>query len=142
MLCQAQVFLLNCRQILGSLIGLRLLKDLAEEISLNLNIKRGGDTILPHLPLLLHLLCLLPEEAESQRSLNIHIRKGDATLLPLLNLLKTGQYQRSRHPSSQVVIVHTSQQPYRVIMESPKLQINNSLHHPSKDSGLKSEQET
>ena len=62
-----------------------LLKDQVEEISLNLNIKRGGDKF----PFLLHLLCLLPEEADSQRSLNILIGKEDANLLLLLNLLKT-----------------------------------------------------
>ena len=78
-------------------MGLFLLKDLVEEISLNQNIERREDTVFfsfpffTHLPLLIHLLCLLPEEAESQKSQNIFIRKEDTNLflLFLLNILKT-----------------------------------------------------
>ena len=74
-------------QIPGNLIDLLLLKDLVEEIGLNLNIEREGDIVLFHLPLL-HLLCPLLKEAVSQSSQNILIRREDANLLPLLNLLK------------------------------------------------------
>ena len=76
-------------QILGSLIDLLLLKDLVEELYLNLNIERGGDTVLLlHLPPLLRLLlCLHVKEVGSQRS-KILIR-GDTDLLPLVILLKT-----------------------------------------------------
>ena len=57
--------------------------------SRKLNIERGKDTVLPHLPFhLLHLLCLLREEAESQRSQSVLFIKEDADLL-LLNLFKT-----------------------------------------------------
>ena len=75
---------------LGSLIDLLLLKDLVEELYLNLNIERGGDTVLLlHLPPLLRLLlCLHVKEVGSQRSKNILIR-GDTDLLPLVILLKT-----------------------------------------------------
>ena len=70
-------------------IGLFLLKYLVEEISLNKK-KRTYSFAFTHLPLLLHLLCLLSEEAESQRSQNIFIRKEDADLLLLflLTILK------------------------------------------------------
>ena len=83
-----QVLLLNLLQIFRNLIDLLLFKDLVEEIYLNLNTERGGDTVLLHLSPL--LLCLHLEEVGSQRSQNILIRKGDThrLLLPLVILLK------------------------------------------------------
>ena len=51
------------------------------------------------------------------------------------------RYQRQRHPSPQVVNVQTTQQPARVIEETPNIHSDNVLHQLSKDSGLESEQE-
>ena len=86
-----QVLLLNLLQILGNLIDLLLIKAPVEEIYLNLNTERGGDTVPLYLPPLLLLLCLHLKEVGNQRSQNILIRRGDTDLppLPLVILLKT-----------------------------------------------------
>ena len=61
-------------QILGNLIDNLLLNDLLEELYLNLNIGRGGDTAPLHLP---RLLCLHLKDVGSQRSQNILIRREE-----------------------------------------------------------------
>ena len=99
-----------------------LFKYLVEENSLNI-IRKKRRFLLTFL--FFFILCLLSEEVESQRSQNIFIRTGDVNLLLLFfeYIKDYGWYHRSRHTSPQVVYIHITPQPDRVVEEPPNIQL-------------------
>ena len=52
------------------------------------------------------------------------------------------RYKRKRHPSSQVADIQSTEQPARILEETPNIHSDNVVQHFSKDSGSEPEIET